>query len=50
MVMLWGYLGPSSLAGLALLILIMILNVFLVSKMKHLQVSRQSPVHTPKYM
>ena len=36
--MLWGYLGPASLAGLALLIGLVVMNVFLASKVKKLQV------------
>ena len=38
MVMLWGYLGPASLAGLALLIGLVAMNLFLASKVKQLQV------------
>ena len=37
MVMLWGYLGPASLAGLALLICLVVMNLFLASKVKKLQ-------------
>ena len=38
MVMLWGYLGPASLAGLALLIILVVMNLYLASKVRQLQV------------
>ncbi len=37
MVMLWGYLGVASLAGLAMLIGLVVLNFFLASKVRALQ-------------
>ncbi len=37
MVMLWNYLGPASLAGFAMLVFLIVLNLFLAAKVKKLQ-------------
>ncbi len=38
MVMLWGYLGPASLAGLGIIILLIGINMYLAAQVKKLQV------------
>ncbi len=37
--MLWNYLGPASLAGFAMLVFLVGLNVYLAAKVKRLQVA-----------
>ena len=39
MVMLWNYLGPASLAGFAMLVFLVALNMYLAAKVKKLQVA-----------
>ena len=40
MILLWQYLGPSALAGMAILILMSVINMFLGLKIRNLQVRK----------
>ena len=46
MVLLWQYLGPSSLAGLAVLMLLVFSNLFFARIVKRFQVSNENQIST----